>query len=106
MLMRKSCHYIEFYHELIKRIEEFQYAYIDLNTGNIVVIDNKYKIIDLEPVLPLGDVNSSFYNCPSYPHDYRTTIKKIANRTSREVLPNLKKIKKRRFYLRYSKRNI
>jgi len=71
-------HYIEFYHTLLKKTKEFQYAYIDPNIANIVVINDEYKIIDLEPILPLDKINGSFYNSPSYPHDYRTQKKHIA----------------------------
>jgi len=71
--------YIHFYNDLLKRINSLGYVYIDFSPSNIVLENNKIKIIDLEPLLPLSKVRNSFFFNKVYPSDYRSYVRKLKN---------------------------
>ena len=69
--------YIDFYTDLLERTNLLGYAYVDLTPLNITLEDDKIKIIDLEPLLPIKKVDASFFNSKAYPSDYRSYIKRL-----------------------------
>ena len=58
---QKNLKYIQFYDDLLERTKRFRYVYIDLTPANIVFEGDGVKIIDLEPVLPIDEVNNTFF---------------------------------------------
>lgn len=79
---QKDQAYIDFYNDLIERTKLLDYVYVDLNPTNLVLEDNKIKIIDLEPLLPLSKVGPSFFNDKAFPSDYRSYIKRLKDEKS------------------------
>ncbi|MFC1842088.1 hypothetical protein ACFLYU_00310 [Candidatus Dependentiae bacterium] len=74
---QKDKRYIDFYYDLLERTNLLGYVYIDLTPANIVLQDNKIKIVDLEPLLPIVRVGNSFFNDRVYPRDYRAYIRQL-----------------------------
>ena len=72
--------YKEFYHRLLKTIKEKGYVHIDYTPSNLIFIDQEYKLIDLEAVLSIYQVNNSFFSDIHIPSDYRNFVKTIKSK--------------------------
>ncbi len=73
-VQQKDEEYKDFYTLLCEHITLTKYAFIDFCPSNIIMIDGYYKLIDLESVMPINEVNLYFFHCLSYPPDYKNFI--------------------------------
>lgn len=95
--------YLDFYSDLLDRIKRLHLVYLDLTPFNIVLEDDKIKIIDLEPVLPLNKVNDTFFNDQAYPADYRFYIRKLKSGRRALSMQEYAVIKQTTLHLCYTK---
>lgn len=82
---QKNQLYIDFYRSLLQKTEQLQMAYIDLTPINIMMMpDGKFKIIDLESVVPITELDrkfiKSFAKRKLYPQDYKNFIIRLRNK--------------------------
>lgn len=69
--------YIEFYWKILKTSKETGFAYIDLSAVNIIYLEGKFQLIDLESIEPIKQMNTNFFSDNCFPPDYREAIRKL-----------------------------
>lgn len=72
--------YRDFYNLLLENTKKSCYAYIDLTPYNLIFIDGKYNLIDLESVEPFSCISRHFFLDICSPADYRAHIKTLCGR--------------------------
>lgn len=71
--------YKYFYKKLVDASVRTKYAFIDLTPSNMVIIEDRCFLIDLESVRRISTLTNSFFNGEHLPKDYRDEIFKIKN---------------------------
>lgn len=69
--------FLDFYQDLMDKTRKFRWVYIDYAGYNIVYESGKFRIVDLEPILPIESVPGSFFRDPLYQQEYRSFIRKL-----------------------------